>query len=197
LHFEKSPPIFSLVTVLHASTSSEHQGLEGRRVFIFSIITHRNAHMAIRSQGTRTGIQVGLGILIIVLAYFLYRSITEPYDRIERQQQLTEQTRERMSNIRQALIDYERDSTTYPNTLDTLLMHMERDTVLSTRQDSIFGGPVNLDSLLYSPRSGNKFQYTVSDTGRVETYLLEDPNSDDQIGTLSGDPTQTNVASWE
>ena len=153
--------------------------------------------MAISSQGTRTGIQVGLGILIIVLAYFLYQSITEPYNRIERQQELTEQTRQRMSNIRTALIDYERDSTGFPNTLDTLLMHIERDTVLSTRQDSVFGGPVNLDSLLYSPRSGNQFQYTVSDTGRVETYLLEDPDSDDKIGTLSGDPTETNVATWE
>jgi hypothetical protein len=37
----------------------------------------------------------------------------------------------------------------------------------------------------------------VSDTGRVETYLLEDPDTDDQIGTLTGDPTQANAASWE
>jgi len=69
--------------------------------------------------------------------------------------------------------------------------------MLSTAQDSIFGESINLDSLLFSPRTGNRFLYTVSDTGRVETYLLEDPDTDDQIGTLSGDPTQTNVASWE
>jgi hypothetical protein len=31
----------------------------------------------------------------------------------------------------------------------------------------------------------------------VETYLLQDPDSDDQIGTLSGDVTQTNAATWE
>jgi hypothetical protein len=31
----------------------------------------------------------------------------------------------------------------------------------------------------------------------VETYLLQDPASDDQIGTLTGDPTQQNAASWE
>jgi len=153
--------------------------------------------MAISSQGTRTGIQVGLGIVILVLAYFLYRSITEPYDRIERQQRITEQTRERMSNIRTALIDYERDSTSYPDSLNILVQHIQSDSILATRQDSVFGGPLNLDSLLFSPRSGNPFQYTVSDTGRVETYLLKDPDTDDQIGTLSGDPTETNVASWE
>lgn len=153
--------------------------------------------MAISSQGTRTGIQVGLGIVILVLAYFLYRSITEPYDRIERQQRITEQTRERMSNIRTALIDYERDSTSYPDSLNILVQHIQSDSILATRQDSVFGGALNLDSLLFSPRSGNPFQYTVSDTGRVETYLLKDPDTDDQIGTLSGDPTETNVASWE
>lgn len=153
--------------------------------------------MAISSQGTRTGIQVGLGIVILVLAYFLYRSITEPYERIERQQRITEQTRERMSNIRTALIDYERDSTSYPDSLNILVQHIQSDSILATRQDSVFGGPLNLDSLLFSPRSGKPFQYTVSDTGRVETYLLKDPDTDDQIGTLSGDPTETNVASWE
>jgi len=153
--------------------------------------------MAISSQGTRTGIQVGLGIVILVLAYFLYESITEPYDRIERQQRITEQTRERMSNIRTALIDYERDSTSYPDSLDVLLRHIQNDSILATQQDSVFGGPIDLDSLLFSPRTGKAFQYTLSDTGRVETYLLQDPDTDDEIGTLTGDPTETNVATWE
>ncbi|PEN14383.1 hypothetical protein CRI94_04940 [Longibacter salinarum] len=153
--------------------------------------------MASSRQNLRTGVQIVLGIAIIVLSYFLYRAITEPYDRIERQQRLTEQTRERMSNIRTALVDYERDSAAFPDSLDTLRIHIERDSLLTNAQDSIFGGPVNLDSLFFSPRTGKRFLYTVSDTGKVETYLLEDPDTDDKIGTLSGDPTQTNVASWE
>lgn len=153
--------------------------------------------MASRSKQLRIGIQVVLVIVILGLSYFLYYSITEPYDRIERQQELTERTRARMSNIRTALIDYERDSTSFPDSLDVLLEHIQDDSMLSNAQDSVFGGPINLDSLFYSPRTGNRFQYAVSDTGRVETYLLEDPDSDDQIGTLSGDPTQTNSASWE
>lgn len=153
--------------------------------------------MATSSGAIQTGIQVLLGIVIIGLAYFLYQSITEPYDRIERQQQMTEETRQRMTNIRTALVDYERDSAYYPDSLDLLLQHVRNDTILSTRQDSVFGSTLNLDSLLYSPRSGDRYQYTVSDTGRVETYLLEDPDSDDKIGTLTGDPTQQNASSWE
>jgi len=153
--------------------------------------------MASSRQTLRTGVQVVLGIAIIVLSYFLYQAITEPYERIERQEQMTEDTRQRMSQIRTALVDFERDSNFFPDSLDTLLVHIQRDSVLSTAQDSVFGGPINIDSLLYSPRTGSRFLYSVSDTGRVETYLIEDPDSDDRIGTLSGDPTQTNVASWE
>jgi len=153
--------------------------------------------MATRSEQIRIGIQVVLGILIVGLSYFLYYSITEPYNRIERQQEITERTRARMSHIRTALIDYERDSTSFPDSLNVLVNHIQKDSILSTRQDSVFGGAINLDSLLYSPRTGKRFRYNVSDTGRVETYLLEDPDSEDKIGTLSGDPTQTNAASWE
>lgn len=153
--------------------------------------------MATRSDQLRTGVQIVLGIAIIGLAYFLYFSITEPYNKIERQQRLTEMTRERMSNIRTALIDFERDSGSFPDTLSVLMQHIRNDSILSNAQDSVFGGPVNLDSLFYSPRSGTQFQYAVSDTGRAETYLLQDPDSEDQIGTLSGDPTRTNAASWE
>lgn len=138
-----------------------------------------------------------LGLLILGLAYFLYYSITEPYDRIERQQMITEQTRARMTNIRTALVDYERDSATFPDSLGLLVQHVRNDSILSAQQDSVFGGSINLDSLLYSPRTGTRFQYAVNDTGRVETYLLEDPDTEDQIGTLTGDPTQTHAASWE
>jgi type II secretory pathway pseudopilin PulG len=153
--------------------------------------------MATTNQSLRTGIQVVLGIVIIGLAYFLYESITEPYQRIERQQELTERTRARMTHIRTALIDYERDSASFPDSLDLLAQHVRRDSFLSNNPDSAFGGPINVDSLLHSPRTGTRFRYTVNDTGRVETYLLEDPDTDDQIGTLSGDVTETNVASWE
>jgi hypothetical protein len=162
-----------------------------------SVITQWISHMATRSEQIRIGIQVVLGVAIIGLGYFLYYSITEPYERIERQQERIEKTRARMDNIRTAIIDYERDSTSFPDSLDILRTHIQRDSILATQQDSIFGGPVNLDALFYSARSGERFQYALSDTGRVETYLLEDPASSDKIGTLTGDPTMANSASWE
>jgi hypothetical protein len=152
--------------------------------------------MASRTKQIRIGLQIVLGIVVIGLAYYLYYSITEPYDRIERKQQLTEQTRTRMSHIRTALIDYERDSTSFPDSLELILPHIRNDSTLSAEADSAWNIS-HPDSLLHSPRTGNRFQYTLSDTGRVETYLLEDPDTEDKIGTLSGDPTQTNAASWE
>ncbi len=151
--------------------------------------------MASRSEQIRIGLQVALAVLILGLGYYLYYSITEPYNRIERKQELTEQTRDRMSHLRTALIDYEKDSTSFPDSLELVLNHIERDTILSAERDTSWN--VNLDSLLHSPRTGKQFQYTLSDTGRVETYLLEDPDTKDKIGTLTGDPTKTNSASWE
>lgn len=148
-------------------------------------------------QSIRTGIQIVLAIVIVILAYVLYESITGPYQEIQREQQLTELTRERMSNIRTALIQFEQANDSFPDSLNALVEYLRGDSALMANQDSIFGGEINVDSLLYSPRSGQMFEYAVNDTGRVETYLLEDPDSDDQIGTLSGDVTQTNSASWE
>jgi hypothetical protein len=153
--------------------------------------------MASSSGTIQTVIQVVLALVIAGLAYVLYQSITEPYERIERQEAITEATRARMANIRTALVDYERDSAAYPDSLGLLLQHIRNDSILSARQDSVFGTQLNLDSLFYSPRTGTAFSYAVSDTGRVETYLLEDPDTDDKIGTLTGDPTQANAASWE
>lgn len=148
-------------------------------------------------QSIRTGIQVVLAIIILILSYVLYESITGPYAEIEREQQLTELTRERMSNVRTALIQYDQANQTFPDSLEELVEFVREDSAMQADQDSLFGPSFEPDSLIYSPRSGDMFEYAVNDTGRVETYLLEDPDSDDQIGTLSGDVTQTNAASWE
>lgn len=153
--------------------------------------------MALHSDRTRTILQVVLAIVIIGLAYFLYYSITAPYAEIEREERITEEVRDRMTDIRTSLNRYERDSTTFPDSLDQLMAHIERDEELLNARDSLFRTSFELDSMFYSPRSGEMFIYTLSDTGQVPTYLLESPDSDDEIGTLTGDPTRTNVASWE
>ncbi len=148
-------------------------------------------------QGFRVALQIVLGIVIVILAYYLYVSITEPYKVIERQKELTRLTRERMDDVRTALVLYERDKNRFPLTLDSLVMYVKTDSLIRLRADSIFGGPVNPDSLPYSPRTGKPFEYAVNDTAKVKIYLLKDPDSNDQIGSLIPDVTLLNAASWE
>lgn len=153
--------------------------------------------MASSNQAVRIGIQVVLAIIIIGLTYWLYLSITDPWKVVERQKQVTEQTRDRMENVRDALVRYERQNDRFPLTLDSLVTFVNEDSVMQAQQDSIFGESFNPDSLIYSPRTGKRFEYAVNDTARVKTYLLEDPDSDDRIGTLEPDPTRLNAASWQ
>ena len=153
--------------------------------------------MASSSQGLRIGIQVALALIIVALAYWLYVSITEPYQVILREERLTDLTRQRMDHVRQAMIRFEADSSRYPMTLDTLVMYVKRDSAIQADSEEIFGPDFNPDSLIFSPRTGNRFELAVNDTARVKTYLLEDPDSEDYIGTTASDVTQLNAASWE
>lgn len=153
--------------------------------------------MASSSQGIRVGIQIVLAIVIIGLAYWLYVSITEPWGVIERQQELTERTRERMDEVRTALIRFEEREDRFPYALDTLQTWVRTDSIMRAEADSLFGTGFNVDSLIYSPRTGKQFEYAVNDTARVMMYQLKDPDSDDVIGTLAPDPTELNAASWE
>lgn len=116
---------------------------------------------------------------------------------VERQEELTRQTRDRMSDIRTALIRYEEVHGRFPGTLDSLQMWIQTDSLIRVKQDSLFGPNFILDSLLFSPRTGRQFEYAINDTARVMMYELRDPDSDDRIGTLQPDPTELNAASWE
>lgn len=149
------------------------------------------------SKGLRTGIQAVLAIVIVGLGYYLYLSITEPYEEILRQEELTERTRDRMDDIRAVMIRYEEMNDRYVTSLDSLLDFAKQDSLISLKVDSLFGEGFVLDSLIYSPRTGKPFELAVNDTGRVAIYLLTDPDSDDKIGSLTPDITMINAASWE
>lgn len=153
--------------------------------------------MASSSRGVQTALQVVLAIAIIALTYFLYVSITAPYEAVERQKELTEDTRSRMDMIRAAMIEHNRRQGRFITTLDSLVMWLNTDSSMVADADSIFGLGFIPDSLPFSPRTGNRFQLAVNDTSRTSTYRLDDPDSDDYIGTLTGDVTQLNAASWE
>lgn len=149
------------------------------------------------SKGLRIAIQVVLAVVIVGLGWYLYVSITEPYAAVERQRELTQVTRSRMDNVRKALIRYEEQHERFPSTLDSLVMFVKQDSLFSLKGDSIFGEGFNADSLIVSPRTGKRFELAVNDTARVPTYLLGDPDSDDEIGSLVPDVTKLNAASWE
>jgi hypothetical protein len=153
--------------------------------------------MATSSQGLRTALQFILAVIIIGLAYLLYISITEPYEAVERRQALTELTRERMNDVRTALVQFQRQNDRFPASLDSLLYWAAADSFVSSTSDSLFGEGFVLDSLLQSPRTGRLFEYAVNDTGRVAIYLLKDPDSNDRIGSEIPDITQLNAANWE
>lgn len=155
------------------------------------------------NNAVRTGLQVVLAIVIVVLVYVLFRTIQEPQEAYERELALTEATRARMSDIRSAMRTYERQYDRYPTSLDSLVQIVETDSFFVAKRDSIFGlaerqRPFYPDSLPYSPRGG-RFNLTVVDTSDVAVYLLEDPGSSDFIGTT--DPSRAagmlNAASWE
>ncbi|MCY4673892.1 MAG: hypothetical protein OXD43_09065 [Bacteroidetes bacterium] len=149
------------------------------------------------NNNVKIAIQALMAVLIVVLGIWLYRSITEPWDAVERQEALTELTRQQMTHVRNALTRYERAEERFPGSLDSLVMWLQADSVVSANPDSIFGMGVLLDSLMYSPRTGSAFEYSLNDTGRVAIYLLQDPDSDDQIGSNIPDVTLLNAASWE
>ena len=153
--------------------------------------------MASSSRGVQTALQVVLALAILVLTYFLYESITAPYEAVERQKELTERTRERMSEIRSAMIEHNRREGRFITTLESLVMWLKTDSAMVAQADSVFGMGFMADSLPFSPRTGNRFELAVNDTSRTATYRIDDPDSDDHIGTLTGDVTQLNAASWE
>ncbi|MDX1438701.1 MAG: hypothetical protein R3284_02255 [Rubricoccaceae bacterium] len=152
----------------------------------------------------RTAIQVILGVVVIALGYFLYRTITDPWNEHQADQRLTELTRARMDNARTALIRYRDTNENYPSTLDSLVLFVKTDSTLATMDlNEVFavpGGSFNADSLPFSPRPPHsRFGYELfsDDTTGVTIYYLKDPDSEDHIGAQTPDPAFRNAASWE
>lgn len=149
-------------------------------------------------------ISIVLGIIILVLGYFLYHAIVDPYQEVLEQERMTERVRHRMSNVRDALVQYKNNKGDFPPTnggLDSLVQFIKTDSLMVAEGDSLFTalppGSYKPDSLILSPRPPHKqFEYTLNDTLRPQIYLLEDPDSEDKIGSLE-QTTLLNAASWE
>jgi len=150
-------------------------------------------------------LSIALGIIIVVLGYYLYHSIVDPYQEVVEREQMTKKVRYRMGSVRDALVQYERKIGNFPPTeggLDTLVKFLKTDSMMVAKGDSLFApknsnASYNPDSLIYSPRPPHpKFEYTLNDTLRPQIYLLKDPATEDKIGSLEN-TTNLNAASWE
>lgn len=150
-------------------------------------------------------LSIVLGIIIVVLGYYLYHSIVDPYQEVIEREQMTERVRHQMGTIRDALVQYERTKGDFPPTqggLDSLVNFLKTDSTMVAKGDSLFrtlrtNEPYNPDSLIYSHRPPHpRFEYTLNDTLRPQIYLLEDPATEDKVGSLEK-TTLLNAGSWE
>lgn len=149
------------------------------------------------NNGVRKGIQVFLILVIAGLGYFLYRSINDPYAEFMRREAIEQSVHSRMEQNMQMLIRFERTNRRFPSTLDSLVLFVKADSAAQAEGLEMFGAAFNPDSLMFSPRTGNVFLYTASDTGSVKYYKLTDPdNPANFIGTDTGDINRINLTSW-
>lgn len=155
------------------------------------------------ASGGEIAVRVLLALVIVGLVVFLYFVTVVPAQQAEAAQRETALARQRMSDVRTALIAYRDELDGYPSSLDSLVLFARTD---STFQARIAGeenraAPLSLDSLLVSPRSGQPFRYElVRDTSGIEIYWLADVVDGapgDSIGARYVDPALRNAASWE
>lgn len=153
------------------------------------------------TSGGEIGLRVVLALAILGLVGVLYYVTVVPAQEAEAAQRETDLTRERMGDVRTALIAYRDSMDGYPSTLDSLVLFARTDSAFQAQievQEERFR-PVSVDSLPYSPRTGNRFLYeVVEDTTGLQIYWLADPDMEsDSIGARSPEPALRNAASWE
>lgn len=137
-------------------------------------------------------ISIGLGILILLFSWYLYRSLVDPYQEVIEEREMVERERHRMELVRDVLVQYRTRRGNFPPTeggLDSLVEFLKTDTLMISRGEDFFSflppSNYNPDSLVFSPRPpNNRFEYTLNDTMRPPLYLLENPGSEDRIGDL-------------
>lgn len=152
-------------------------------------------------SGSNLAIRIVLGLAILGLIVWLFFVTVVPAQRAEAAQRQTDLTRERMDDVRTALIAYRDSVGRYPGSLDSLTMFARTDSVFNARiagQDERLA-PLTVDSLAYSPRTGALLDYqVVRDTSGLEIYWLADPDAPgDSIGSRDPNPALRNAASWE
>ena len=156
--------------------------------------------MATGTSGDRA-VRLLLSLVIAAMAAALVYVIVTPAQRAAEAQALTDLSRQRMSDVRHALASWRTVHDNYPSTLDSVAIFARTDSAfqaqLTTEEGRTSG--FNADSMLVSPRSGDRFQYAVvSDSTGLEIFWLGNPDVPaDSIGARIASPAYRNAASWE
>jgi type II secretory pathway pseudopilin PulG len=155
------------------------------------------------ASGGELAVRIGLALVIVALVVGLYFVTVVPAREAAAAERETALTRQRMSDVRTALIAYRDSLDRYPSTLDSLVLFARTDSTFNARieDEDERAAPLSLDSLMISPRSGEPFRYElIRDTTGVEIYWLADAVDGafaDSIGARYVDPALRNAASWE
>ena len=123
------------------------------------------------TSGRDIAIRAVLALAILGLAAVLFYVTVVPAQRVAAAERQTDLTRERMDDVRTALIAYRDSNQTYPSTLDSLVLYARQDSAFQARlavKEERFR-PASIDSLPYSPRTGARFLYEVV-TDAVDIY---------------------------
>lgn len=135
-------------------------------------------------------------VVIGVLSVWLYNTITGPWKEVQAKQAETQQVRNRLLAVNDAIRYYNEQQDRYPQSLDSLVIFLRNDTFFQENVDSLLRNrQFDADAFINSPRTGNRFEYALNDTVRPQLYLIEDPDSEDHVGTLSK-VTDRGAPSW-
>lgn len=141
-------------------------------------------------------ITILLLIVILGLGYWLYISITGPWQEVQKERQMTEQVRDRLMQVNSAIRYFNDRNNQFPPSLDSLMTFLQQDSVFQSNPTEILNvREFNPDTFFESPRTGNKFNYALNDSARPPLYIIEDPDSDDHVGTLTR-ITDRGAPSW-
>ena len=153
------------------------------------------------ATGKEIGVRAALALIILALVGVLFFVTVVPAQRAEAAQRETDLARERMSDVRTALIAYRDSMGAYPSTLDSLVLYTRGDDRFITEATAEEGrlAPPAVDSLPFTSRNGQPFRYqVVRDTSGFQIYWLADPVMEaDSIGSRDPNPALRNAASWE
>lgn len=135
-------------------------------------------------------------VVIGVLTVWLYNTITGPWKEVQAKQAEIQQVRSRLLAVNDAIRYYNEQQGRYPASLDSLMIFLRDDTFFQQNTDSLLRDrQFDAQNFIQSPRNGNRFEYALNDTVRPQLYLIEDPDSDDHVGTLSK-VTDRGAPSW-